>query len=64
MSFNFLLSNFTYFPAWAAADGWDPEGGDQPAWPETWPAWRPDHGSPLNLAGVKLSPPFHYSCLY
>jgi hypothetical protein len=40
------------WPAWAAADGWDPEGGDQPAWPETWPAWRPDHSSPVNLAGA------------
>ena len=58
MSFNFHLSNFTCLPAWAAADGWDPEGGDQPAWPETWPAWRPDHGSPVNLAGVILSSTF------
>ena len=41
------------WPAWAAADGWDPEGGDQPAWTETWPAWSPDHRSPLNLTGTK-----------
>lgn len=40
-------------PAWAAADGWYPEGGDQPAWTKTWATWSPDHGSSLNLAGAE-----------
>ena len=61
------LSNFACFSAWAAADGWYTEGCDQPAGPQTWPTWRPDHGSPLYLAGTKhhqyASTLSYYFCL-